>query len=72
MNRFTFKWMALAGAMLVPAVSYAQISCTREGLKAAVDLYVAAQTKGDTAAVCRWRWGWVTSRTLRPLASTRA
>jgi len=49
MNRFTYKWMALAGALLAPAISYAQVSCTREGLKAATDLYIAAQTKGDTA-----------------------
>src|SRR5437667_12561765 len=51
MNRFTFKWMAFAGALLTPAVSYAQVSCTREGLKAAADLYVAAQAKGDTAGL---------------------
>src|SRR5580658_8600100 len=51
MNRFTFKWMAFAGALLAPAVSYAQISCTREGLKAAADLYIAAQTKGDIAGL---------------------
>ena len=51
MNRFTFKWMALAGALLAPAVSYSQISCTREGLTAATDLYIAAQTKGDTAGL---------------------
>jgi hypothetical protein len=37
--------------MLVPAVSQAQVSCTREGLKAAADLYVAAQTKGDTSGL---------------------
>src|SRR5256885_981865 len=51
MNRFTFKWMAFAGALLAPAVSYAQVSCTREGLKAAADLYVAAQTRGDVAGL---------------------
>jgi hypothetical protein len=51
MNRFTFKWMALAGALLAPVASYAQVSCTREGLKAAADLYVAAQTKGDTSGM---------------------
>ena len=51
MNRFTFKWMAFAGALLAPAVSYAQVSCTRDGLKAATDLYIAAQTKGDTAGL---------------------
>ena len=46
-----FQWMALAGALLVPVAGYAQVSCTREGLKAATDLYVAAQTKGDTAGL---------------------
>src|ERR1700688_2052476 len=51
MNRFTFIWMAFAGVLLGPAVSHAQISCTREGLKAATDLYIAAQTKGDTAGL---------------------
>ncbi len=51
MNRFTYKWMALAGALLAPAVSHAQISCTREGLQAAADLYLAAQTKGDTTGL---------------------
>jgi hypothetical protein len=51
MNGFSFKWMALAGALLAPAASYAQVSCTREGLKAAADLYIAAQTKGDTAGL---------------------
>ncbi len=51
MNRFSFKWMAFAGALLAPAVSYAQISCTREGLKAATDLYIAAQTKGDISGL---------------------
>jgi hypothetical protein len=51
MNRCTFKWMAFAGALLAPAVSHAQISCTREGLKAATDLYIAAQTKGDISGL---------------------
>jgi hypothetical protein len=51
MNRSIFKWMAIAGALLAPAVSYAQVSCTREGLKAATDLYIAAQTKGDIAGL---------------------
>ncbi len=51
MNRVTFRWMAFAGALLAPAVSNAQVSCTRESLKAAVDLYIAAQTKGDPAGL---------------------
>ena len=51
MNRFIPRWLALAGALLTPAGSYAQVSCTREGLKAATDLYIAAQTKGDISAL---------------------
>jgi hypothetical protein len=51
MNRLIFKWMAFAGVSLVPAAGYAQVSCTREGLKAATDLYIAAQTKGDIAGL---------------------
>lgn len=48
MNRFTLIF--LGAALLAPA-TYAQISCTRAGLQAAADLYVAAQTKGDTAGL---------------------
>jgi hypothetical protein len=51
MNRLIFRWMAFAGALLAPAASYAQVSCSREGLKAATDLYIAAQTKGDIAGL---------------------
>jgi hypothetical protein len=48
MNRVVFKWMVLSGALLAPSVSFAaDVSCTREGLKAATDLYITAQTKGD-------------------------
>ena len=46
MNRFKLGSMALASALLAPAVSHAQISCTREELKAAADLYVATQARG--------------------------
>src|ERR1700678_2878375 len=46
MNRFTLGSMALASALLAPNVSHAQSSCTREGLKAAADLYIAAQAHG--------------------------
>jgi hypothetical protein len=41
----------LAGALLAPSAGYAQISCSREGLQRAVDLYIAAQTKGDTSGL---------------------
>ena len=51
MNRFRFRSIALAGMLLTPAFAYAEISCTRSGLQAAVDLYVAAQTKGDVSGL---------------------
>jgi hypothetical protein len=41
----------LTGAVLAPAASEAQVSCTREGLQRAADLYIAAQGKGDTSAL---------------------
>lgn len=51
MNYSSFKWIALAGALLAPAFSYAEISCTRDGLRAATELYIAAQTKGDISGL---------------------
>jgi hypothetical protein len=51
MNRFTFTCIAFAGTLLVPALSNAEISCTREGLQAAADLYITAQVKGDPAGL---------------------
>jgi hypothetical protein len=51
MNRFFLIRMALAGALLAPAGSYAQVSCTREGLEATADVYLAAQTKGDISGL---------------------
>jgi hypothetical protein len=39
--------LALGSVLLIPALSHAEVSCTRGGLQQAVDLYVAAQTKGD-------------------------
>jgi hypothetical protein len=35
----------------VPALSQAEVSCTRGGLQQAVDLYIAAQTKGDISGL---------------------
>ncbi len=49
MKRFTLT--CIAAALLAPAASYAQVSCTREGLKAATDLYIAAQSKGDSSGL---------------------
>ena len=51
MNRSIVTCLAFAGVLLAPAAGYAQVSCTREGLKAAADLYVAAQTSGDIAGL---------------------
>jgi hypothetical protein len=47
MTRLAFVAAVLAGAVLAPTAGYAQISCTRDGLQRAVDLYVAAQSSGD-------------------------
>src|SRR5262245_38873875 len=51
MKRLTLMWIVLTGALLAPTAGFAQISCSREGLQRAVDLYIAAQTKGDTSGL---------------------
>ena len=51
MRRIALMGMVIAGGVLVPAAGFAQISCTREGLQRAVDLYIAAQTRGDTSGM---------------------
>ena len=51
MKRMTLMGVVLTGALLTPAAGFAQISCSREGLQRAVDLYIAAQTKGDTSGM---------------------
>jgi hypothetical protein len=51
MKRITLTWIVLTIALLAPTAAFAQISCSREGLQRAVDLYVAAQTKGDTSGM---------------------
>jgi hypothetical protein len=49
MRRLAFAWAVVLGALLLPAVGSAQqISCLRGGLQHAVNLYIDAQTKGDT------------------------
>jgi hypothetical protein len=50
-KRTTFGWIVLSGALLAPTIGSAQVSCARGGLQRAVDLYVAAQTKGDTSGL---------------------
>ena len=51
MKRITLICIVLTGALLAPTAGFAQISCSRGGLQRAVDLYVAAQTKGDTSGL---------------------
>jgi len=50
-RRTTVMWIVLSGALLAPTVGSAQISCARGGLQRAVDLYIAAQTNGDTSGL---------------------
>ena len=51
MKRILFPSIVIASALFPPAVSFAQVSCTREGLQAATDLYLAAQAKGDPSGM---------------------
>jgi hypothetical protein len=52
MKRFAFSWIVLSAAVLVPAIGSAQqVSCVRGGLQRAVNLYIEAQTKGDTSGL---------------------
>jgi hypothetical protein len=51
MNRLAVLGIVLSAAMLAPAASFAQVACTRDGLQAATDLYLAAQTKGDPSGM---------------------
>ena len=51
MTRIALVLMVCAGATAVPATANAQVSCTRDGLQRAVDLYIAAQTRGDTSGM---------------------
>ena len=52
MKRITLAALCLAlSAILTPALGHAEVSCTRGGLQEAVNLYVAAQTKGDLSGL---------------------
>jgi hypothetical protein len=56
MNRIFSRWIVfqrivLTGALLAPAAGFAQVACTRNGLQAATDLYILAQTKGDPSGM---------------------
>jgi hypothetical protein len=49
MKRTSWLWIPLSAALLAPTIGSAQVSCVRGGLQRAVDLYIAAQTRGDTS-----------------------
>jgi hypothetical protein len=51
MKRITLISIVFTVALLIPTAGFAQISCSREGLQRAVDLYIAAQTKGDASGM---------------------
>ena len=51
MKRIALIGIVLTGVLLAPRAGFAQVSCSREGLQRAVDLYIAAQTKGDTSGL---------------------
>jgi hypothetical protein len=51
MVRTICKWIVLSAGLLAPVASFAQVACTRDGLQAATDLYIAAQSKGDPSGM---------------------
>ncbi len=51
MNRFVLTCCVLSSALLAPSAGFAQVACTRDGLQAATDLYIAAQSKGDPSGL---------------------
>src|SRR5689334_6084881 len=51
MTRALLAAVTCTCALLVAAPARAQVSCSRDGLQRAVDLYIAAQTTGDTAGL---------------------
>ena len=51
MKRIALMSVVITAALLAPRAGFAQVSCSREGLQRAVDLYIAAQTKGDTSGM---------------------
>ncbi len=53
MKRITLASLCIAigSTLMVPALSHAEVSCTRPGLQQAVELYTAAQTKGDPSGL---------------------
>jgi len=49
-RRFSMMCWAMAALFFAPLAALAQdVSCTRGGLQRAVDLYISAQSEGDTS-----------------------
>jgi hypothetical protein len=51
MSRILCKWTVISVMLLAPAASFAQVACTRDGLQAATNLYIEAQSKGDPSGL---------------------
>src|SRR5258708_18977571 len=51
MQRIVIKWIVLLVALLAPTTGFGQVACTRIGLEAATNLYIAAQGKGDPSGM---------------------
>jgi len=51
MKQLLVTAIVAAGVVFAPSASSAQVSCSREGLQRAIDLYIAAQGKGDTSGL---------------------
>jgi hypothetical protein len=51
MSRILCKWIMLSAVVLAPVATFAQVACTRDGLQAATNLYIEAQSKGDPSGM---------------------
>ena len=51
MKRIALIGIVLTGALVAPTAGFAQISCSRDGLQRAADLYIAAQATGETSGL---------------------
>ena len=51
MKQLSLIAVVLGGILAAPSTSVAQVSCSREGLQRAIDLYIAAQTAGSTSGL---------------------
>jgi hypothetical protein len=51
MKRASFVAALLAVGVLAPTAGFAQVSCSRDGLQKAVDLYITAQSTGTTSGL---------------------